>query len=467
MKYKVSFIILTFCFNCFSQDTLKTLNVDQLMNIVRTFHPIVKQSDIRIEKSMSELLLARGGFDPVLSNVSGQKTFDNYNYYNYNSTEIKIPTWFGVEVAGGVENLSGSKFDPTETIGPSNYVGITVPLAKNLLMDKRRATLKQSKIYTAMAEVEKQAVVNDLLMQSIESYYNWVKTYQVFLVLKKNLSNSLKRADLIKKSFLNGEKSAIDTVEAFVQYQSFELLVSNKEMEFKNAGLNLSSFLWKNENEPFTLPSSVIPQIDWEKEIKLDSFNLNLNELLTYSESNNPNIQLYSFKINSLQIDQKLKFQELLPKIDLKYNALGKGYDLSKSVSSHSFLENNYLYGLKVEMPLLIMKGRAEYKISKLKIEDAKIDQTQKNIYNSLKIKGYYNEYENLTKQCSLQEKIYANYLVLLDSELKRFENGESSLFMINSREMKALEAQEKMIDLKTKYYKSIYSLQWISGKLK
>ena len=177
--------------------------------------------------------------------------------------------------------------------------------------------------------------------------------------------------------------------------------------------------------------------------------------------------KLYSYKLNSLEIEQKLKFQELLPKIDLKYNSLGKGYDFNKNIANHSFIENNYLYGVKVEMPLLIMKGRSEYKISKLKIEDTRIDQTQKNIYNSLKIKAYFNEYENLKSQIELQKKIYLNYVELVYAEEKRFENGESSLFLINSREIKALEVKEKLIELQTKYYKSIYSLQWISGSLK
>jgi hypothetical protein len=37
---------------------------------------------------------------------------------------------------------------------------------------------------------------------------------------------------------------------------------------------------------------------------------------------------------------------------------------------------------------------------------------------------------------------------------------------MINSRENKALEAYEKLIELKTKYFKTIYSLQWSAGLL-
>jgi outer membrane protein TolC len=54
----------------------------------------------------------------------------------------------------------------------------------------------------------------------------------------------------------------------------------------------------------------------------------------------------------------------------------------------------------------------------------------------------------------------------MLKAEESRFNNGESSMFLINSRETKALEALEKLIDLKTKYFKTIYALQWSAGLL-
>jgi outer membrane protein TolC len=62
---------------------------------------------------------------------------------------------------------------------------------------------------------------------------------------------------------------------------------------------------------------------------------------------------------------------------------------------------------------------------------------------------------------------MYENYQLLVKAEETRLLNGESSLFLVNSRENKALEALEKLIDLKTKYFKTIYALQWSAGELK
>lgn len=470
MKMKTLFktiLSILFPFLSFSQEKIQTLNLEELLTIVRTHHPLITQSGIRIEKADADVLLSKSNFDPFLSNSTSQKIVGGTTYYDYTNPEIKIPTWFGVEVTGGLENLSGSKYDPTETLGKTNYAGISIPLVKNLLIDKRRATLKQAKLFRSLAEVEKNALVNDILMQAIEAYWNWVKSYQTYLVVKKNTQNSFARVDFVKRSFLNGERPAIDTLEAFSQYQSFQFQENAKWLEFQNAGLNLSLFLWKNENEPFDIPTTVIPQDNWESEINTSNFNFKIDQLVSNASQNHPSNLIYTFKLNALEVEKKLKFQELLPKVDFKYNLIGKGYDMGQSISQHHFFEDNFQSGIKVELPLLFMKGRSEYKLAKLKIAENTIDQTIKRNQIEIKVKSYYNEYLTLKTQIELQSKIFENYQLLVKAEEIKLLNGESSLFLVNSRENKSLEALEKLIDLKTKYFKTIYAIIWSTGDLK
>jgi outer membrane protein TolC len=128
--------------------------------------------------------------------------------------------------------------------------------------------------------------------------------------------------------------------------------------------------------------------------------------------------------------------------------------------------QNNFQYGLKFEMPLRISQGRSDYAKAKLKIKDTKLSQNQKILSVQVKVKSYYNEFETLKNQVALQSNNYTNYQQLVKAEEAKFFNGESSLFIINSRENKALEAQEKLIEIKTKYFKTIYALQWSAGLL-
>jgi outer membrane protein TolC len=457
---------LAFIAKTYTQDSIKTLNAEQLLQLVKLYHPVAKQASINIEKSKADIQIARGAFDPIISNYIARKTFDGTNYYTYTAPAIVAPTWYGIEIYSGLEDLGGARLDPNQTSGKTSYFGVSIPLAKNLVLDKRRAFLQQAKIYNTMAIVEQQAILNDLLMDAINNYWLWVKAFQKYVITKNSVIVNEKRLEFVKKMFQYGERPAIDTVETLAQLQSFQFMQSQYWLEFQNAGLQLSAYLWKNNDEPYTLPETIIPQDGWENETNISKFNIALQDLLQVAESNHPDLRLYNYKLDILTIDKKLKYQDLLPKLDFQYNQLGKGYNLLKTTTTGPFFENNFQYGLKFEMPLLLRKGRGEYTKAKLKIQETKLDQNQKQVQILLKVKTYYNEFVTLKNQITLQSSNLNNYNRLVRAEEIRFENGESSLFLINVRETKALEALEKLIELKTKYYKTIYTLQWSAGLL-
>jgi hypothetical protein len=52
-------------------------------------------------------------------------------------------------------------------------------------------------------------------------------------------------------------------------------------------------------------------------------------------------------------------------------------------------------------------------------------------------------------------------YDFLLRNEELKFLQGESSLFLINARQNKTLEMQQKIIELQVKYQKAAYAIQW------
>ena len=83
-----------------------------------------------------------------------------------------------------------------------------------------------------------------------------------------------------------------------------------------------------------------------------------------------------------------------------------------------------------------------------------------------IKTISYQQEVENYNEQISLAEQNLNNYEKLLKAEEIRFKNGESSIFLINSRENKKIDAQEKLINLKAKVIKSYNKLKWMSESI-
>ncbi|WP_204277691.1 hypothetical protein, partial [Enterobacter hormaechei] len=77
----------------------------------------------------------------------------------------------GLDVKTGLENNGGQFLNNQVTEGQSSYVGIELPIAKGLLIDKRRATLQQAKIYRSQSEQEKAKMINDLLFDAYTGYW--------------------------------------------------------------------------------------------------------------------------------------------------------------------------------------------------------------------------------------------------------------------------------------------------------
>lgn len=447
-------------------DSLLTLSAKGMMEIVKQYHPVAKQADIFIEKAKADVTIARGMFDPVLANEIAEKTFDGTNYYYYNRPELLIPTWFGVEVTAGLEYLSGNRTDPEETTGRTSYLGISVPLAKNLLMDKRRAALQTAKIFREASAIEKRNILNNLLLDAVKTYWTWVKEYQIYKIIADAVVVNEKRLELVKTAYRLGDRPAIDTAEALVQLQSFELQKSQYWLNFQNTTLELSVFLWTADTEPYNLSSNIFPAEDLQK-LNIENAALPaLNNLVNAAIKNHPELIMYGFKINALGVEKKLKFQELLPTLNFKYNQLGKGYDILKTATTGPLFQNNFQYGLSLVIPLRLSQGRGEYHKAKLKITEAQLQQAQKQQLIENKVRSYFNELAALKNQVALQGKAYKNYQLLQRGEEIRFMAGESSLFLINARENKTLEALQKLQELKATYFKTENALLWAAGML-
>jgi outer membrane protein TolC len=176
-------------------------------------------------------------------------------------------------------------------------------------------------------------------------------------------------------------------------------------------------------------------------------------------------LQSIGYKINVLEIEKKLKAQYLLPKLSLSGNVLSKGYGLPSEVTT-PFLENNHKLGIDFSMPLLFREARGGYRAVNFKIQETNLEQQNIALQIENKVKSYYNEMVALQQQVVIFDGAYSNYQKLFAGERLRFGVGESSLFLLNTRENKVLESAQKMVELKTKWHKTYAGLMWAAGSL-
>jgi outer membrane protein TolC len=466
-KMKKLLLLATLLFSAaysIANDSSRTFTLNSFLQTVKQFHPVVKLAGIQVDKAAANLIAAKGGFDPVVNAGGGNKTFDGISYYQNNQAQISIPTWYGIELYTGIEYLNGQRTDPTETNGKTSFAGISVPLAKNLLMDKRRAALQQAKILVQLSEQEQKILLNDIMMDAVDAYWKWVQAYWVYNLYNGIIKTNNKRTALVRTAYKLGERPAIDTTEAITQVQNFEYQQNEALLNWQNAGALLNTFLWKPNNEWYELPAAVAPAEKIEDLYDGVVFP-ELEQLIATAVTTHPELKAYELKLSALTVEKKLKFQELLPKADIKYNQLGKGYDIAAAATKTLF-DNNYKLGIQFTMPLRLNQGRGEYKAAKLKITETTLQQNQKEVVVINKIKACYNKLVNCKSQVGLLQKTYYNYLQLQQGEETRFFNGESSLFLVNSRESKTLETLIKLTEATIKYHTASWNLQWAAGQL-
>lgn len=464
-SYKIGFMLMVsvlFVGKIFSQTTKQEIYaLDSFIAQIKKYHPIAKQADIQVDKAAAELLSARGSFDPTIALDASRKTFDGKNYYFYTNPELGIPLPVG-NIKTGIENNGGDFLTSETTKGRTSYLGLEIPLAKGLLLDKRRAVLQQAKLYRSQSEQERLTILNNLLFDAYTIYWQWAGSFQQYKLFSQFTEIASNRLRLVRIAYKNGDRAMMDTVEAFTQLQNYQLMQTDAMLRWNNAKLELSNFLWLNNDSSYFLPDNYVPET-----LQFSANNAQqLEDVLAKSAEQNPLLRAYDFKLNSLEVERKLKFQSLLPYISLKANLLNKDYYALKNVST-DFIQNNYKWGIDFKIPIFLREARGDYKKAQLKIKETSLEFINKKQQTTTKIRSYYNDFTALSQQLVITQTMYGNYQALLKNEELKFTQGESSLFLVNSRETKVIELLQKQIELNIKYYKAKYAVEWAAGLLK
>lgn len=434
----------------------KVLTEEAFRAVVAQYHPVAKQATLDVRMAEAEITAARSPFDPVFEGYRAAKEFGGTTYYDQSRAELKIPTWYGVDFYAGRETLTGGRLNPEETKGSISYIGVAVPLAQNLVFDKRRAALRQAKIFRSFSQTQRRIVLNDLLRDALQTYWQWWAADQTVALFETAQANAERRFGMVRSAYLLGDRPAIDTLEAATQIQSFAIRQSEAYAALQKARLELSAFLWTGNDTQYDLPPDAAPQA-WGFENVL-----NLDVVLA-SAAAHPELAQYAFKLEGQRIERALKFQSLLPDVKLKYQQIG--YQFSQTFKGVPF-ESDYRFGVSLAVPLRLSEGRGDYRKATLKLEQIKLEQANKQVQVYTKIKQQYMVWQQTGLQVRLQDGLAANMAALQRGEETRFATGESSLFLINARELRTIEAQQKLIELQAKQRSGWVDLQWAAGLL-
>lgn len=447
----IQLLLLLFTCISFAQTTTSNeLTFNEYLGYVKKFHPMVKSANLEVNSAQANLMMARGGFDPKIEVDFDKKQFKDKEYYSILNSSFKIPTWYGIEVKAGFDNSEGIYINPENTLPNKGLtsLGISVPLGQGLLINQRMADVRKAKIQIKLSQAERKLQATQVLYDASVAYFNWKRNYSEVQLYQNYLNNATIRYKGIQSLISNGDKPAIDSVEAGINVRNRELSLEDSKLKLIKAKLELSNFLWLENNIPMELQDAIIPEEKLELTIQET---LKTNELLQENQSieNHPKINSLQSKIDILNVERKLKANSLLPKIDVGYHYLSE----PNYWDSTNF--NNYKIGMNVYFPLFLRKERGSLKLAEFKIQNTQYDLNIQRLQLTNKINAQQNEIKSLERQRKLIQKLVDDYNVMLSSEERLFSFGESSMFLINTRENNLVSSQLSKIALENRYLTS------------
>ena len=147
-------------------------------------------------------------------------------------------------------------------------------------------------------------------------------------------------------------------------------------------------------------------------------------------------------KNQELAVKQRWNKEQLKPIANVEYNWLSN----QPRYREWEELGANYSWGARFAFPLFVRKARSKIAITKLAMEQNRFSQSfaQTKLSNQADI--YKQQLEINIQQLQQLTEMVSAYQQLVTGEQKKFDLGESSIFLINTRENKLFEAQSKLI---------------------
>ena len=429
-------------------------------------HPALRVADLSVEKGQQELTKAKGAFDPKISATHQNKFFKSTEYYNQTYIGVDIPLRAPIILKSSFENANGSFVSPEETTpnGGLLNAGIAVPLGQGLITDKSRTEIRQAEAYQRYSVIEQSRLIQDLRYEAYRQYWEWWMTRKVLDINREWVTIAEQRLTDTKNRFLAGDIASIDTLETAIQVQNRKQKYQSAEAKWAKESLDLTSQLWE-EKELNYVPIESIKNAVPQKEISFDEALINTNVLTDRTNTvstTSPHLLKYTPMLEQLRAEERWKKELMKPVVNLQYNALNE----ATAPADNMLTMNNYKWGAQISWPILMRKAKGDLGITRIKIEELELEAVQKTTIVRNKALASIRQLELLRLQLSNVSGNVNNMQRLLDAEREKFNSGESSVFLINTREQQLFDLRVQEAEISTQLKLQEIEILYLLGNL-
>lgn len=355
-----------------------------------------------------------------------------------NELGIEVATPQGLKLAAGRSWNAGGVKSPDSATGSdgSYFLYAKLPLARGGGINEKLVGLAQARLAEPAATLNLAGLRQNTLLEASLAYFEWPGAVQKLLIAQKLLDVGIFRATGLQKEFDKGLQAAITLTEAEAEVERRRANFIKAQRDLDKATLKLSKFTWDG-TDLFRLSPAPLRQ----PELLAQSA---LTEALQRARDLRPELQLIALQTESIRLEGRLAQNDLRPAVDL---VVSPSADFgSKSVGGA------YKFGVTASIPLYQndARGRREEALQKEQKFTREAELLQRTI--ELEVRDANNAIQRSQERFIAAQERYAKTKKVEEGELKLFQAGLGTLFLVNQREQATAEAASLLIDIQVEY---------------
>lgn len=407
------------------------LALNEVLASVNQHYPEILAARQNVVKAHGELMSAWGAFDPSLQSQSRNLPMGGYQS-NSLDTEISLPT-----LTQGLRLFAGYRIGQGDyPVYYQNYLtnsggeyraGFSLPLLRDGNIDRQRTELFNRKTMLQVRNQEVGALKLMVYQNTIHQYWRWVEAGVVLEIFQKLLQLAEERQDALARQAKLGDLAELSVTENQQIILQRQQLVVQARMELDKAAVALSIFYRSKDGKPVVPAPELLPKVTDPNHGLISKTILRAH----HGVRRHPEIKRLHGLTKIADQERRLAQNTLLPQLDaLAFTSKQYGTD-----GYPLLIPQAAQIGIRFLFPLYQREAKgklisASSDLRRLSIEQRFVFEKLQNQLRQLSI-----GLRRLYKQHQLLANELIMALAVQRGEFKKFQSGDSSIFLVNQRE--------------------------------
>jgi outer membrane protein, heavy metal efflux system len=432
--------------------TTTPLSLSQVLESVERSFPLLSAAKVELDVAAAETLSAVGGFDATWKTRVSAVPVGYYDGFRIDSTlERPVDLWGASAFAGW--RLGTGKFasydGKLQTLEFGEFrAGVNVPLVRNGPIDRRRATIGRAELGQ---EVAKLTVTEQKILYRRNAairYWNWVASGKRLEVANQLLRMVLDRDTGITTRVAKGDLPAVEQVDNARAIAQRRGQVASATRALEQASIELGLYFRDTAGNPQLPSKDALPQ-DFPAFVA----QVSVGDVAA-ALARRPEAKRLGLQAQQQSIEERYARNQLQIGVDLQ---AAVSQDLGRSIAARPDLQQTVLeLSLLVDIPIETrqFRGRRDSAAAATR----RLTLQQQFAYDRIRadvrdaqsaLHAVLQRYNAAAEEAKLAEQ-------LEEAERTRFNQGDSTMLILNLREQQAAEAEIREIDARADYWRTL-----------